>query len=276
MIKVLHEEKRITKTAERLYISQPAITHRIKQIEKDYNIKIVVRGKKGIQFTPEGEYLVNYSTRMLEELKKMKEYFLKLDGHVQGTLRLGVSSNFARYNLSRLLKEFHDQYPDVSFNLRTGWSNEVMALLQNDEIHMGIIKGNYKWPDEKLLISQEPICIVSKNPINMKELPKLERINYKTNNDLKSSIDYWWESYYAVPPLISMEVDSTETCKELVKNGLGYAILPSSALTEENSLLSMPISIDGEVVIRNTWLMYRSSSIELPVVRTFKEYLQNN
>lgn len=67
-------------------------------------------------------------------------------GHqVQGTLRLGVSSNFARYRLPALLKRFVKLYPDVEIIVKTGWSTEVMNYLYKDEVHIGIVRGDHHW-----------------------------------------------------------------------------------------------------------------------------------
>src|SRR5689334_20161717 len=82
-------EKNITKAAQHLYISQPALTNRLQQLEKDFGVKIVNRGRRGVQFTPQGEYLAKSAHEMLLAMQKIRENVLNMEDNVAGTLRLG-------------------------------------------------------------------------------------------------------------------------------------------------------------------------------------------
>jgi len=92
ILQVLYREKNITKAAKELFISQPALTHRLQQMEKEFHVQIVNRGRRGVQFTPQGEYLVKCAEEMLLTLQKIKENVLNMDDQLTGTLRLGVSN----------------------------------------------------------------------------------------------------------------------------------------------------------------------------------------
>lgn len=275
ILKMLYEEKNITKTAEFLYISQPALTYRIQQLEKEFGTKIVSRGKKGVEFTSQGECLVSYAKKMLFELRKTKELIENMKGKVQGTVRLGVSSNFARYVLPILLKKFVEKYPSVEFNVKTGWSSEVLNMLYKDEVHIGILRGEHNWREQRHLLYREPICIVSKRKILLEDLPDLQRINYKTDWHLKLTIDQWWQKTFAVPPLITMEVDRIDTCVELVKNSMGYAIVPKITLMEQGPLYTIDICAeDNSTIFRETSMIYRDTSLDLSAVKAFVEFLK--
>jgi DNA-binding transcriptional LysR family regulator len=274
ILETLYEEQNITKTAERLYTSQPSISYRLQQIEDEFGVKLVFRNKKGIKFTAEGEYLIKYARNMIEELRKTKDYIQNLGGIIQGTLRLGVSSTFAQYKLPKILKNFLHHYPNVKVNVKTGYSSEVAQLLQNDDVQIGIIRGDYNWYDQKHLVHQEHLSIISKDMILIKDLPDLPRINYKTDPSLNQVIDNWWAQNYSKPPQNIMKVDKIETCKEMVKLGLGYAIIPDICLTQNHDFATQKLLLDNwEPLKRNTWLNYRSKSLELSVVREFVDFV---
>jgi DNA-binding transcriptional LysR family regulator len=274
ILETLYEEQNITKTAERLYTSQPSISYRLQQIEDEFGVKLVFRNKKGIKFTAEGEYLIKYARNMIEELRKTKDYIQNLGGIIQGTLRLGVSSTFAQYKLPKILKNFLHHYPNVKVNVKTGYSSEVAQLLQNDDVQIGIIRGDYNWYDQKHLVHQEHLSIISKDMIHIKDLPDLPRINYKTDPSLNQVIDNWWAQNYSKPPQNIMKVDKIETCKEMVKLGLGYAIIPDICLTQNHHFATQKLLLDNwEPLKRNTWLNYRSKSLELSVVREFVDFV---
>src|SRR5699024_2835932 len=137
--------------------------------------------------------------------------------------RLSASSIFSRYKLPEILSEFSEKYPSVRFNVLTGWSEEVFNSIYKNSSQVGILRGSYNLSAIKRLLMEEKLLIVSKDPIDVKNLPELPRIYYKTDTSLKTLIDNWWSDNYPVPSSISMRVDNMETCKELVLRGLGYA-----------------------------------------------------
>ncbi|MEW9670528.1 LysR family transcriptional regulator [Ammoniphilus sp. 3BR4] len=273
MLITIHEERSISKAAERLYITQPSLTYRLQQIEKEFDTKIVTRGKKGVEFTTQGEYLVQFAKEMIFKLRTAKEFISNLDDRVKGKLRLGVSRNFARYNLSSLLKGFHDQYPEVDIHLKTGWSSEIIHMLYKEEVHIGIVRGDYRWQEQKYLMSEDCVCIVSKEELSLDQLPMLPRINFDTDQSLKTLIDNWWRETFTRPPTITMEVDHIETCKQLVISGLGYAILPGMSILKEDNLFSYKLKTnENEPILRKTWMIYRDHSLDLNTVNSFVDF----
>jgi DNA-binding transcriptional LysR family regulator len=276
LLKTLHEEKNLTKAAERLYVSQPALTYRLQQIEKEFDTRVVNRSKKGVEFTAQGEVLVELAKNMIIQQRKAKEMIKDMENNVQGVLRIGVSSNYARYQLPNLLKKFLKQYPDVEIHVQTGFSSEVTQHVLKDDVHIGIVRGDIKWQEQKHLLCEEPICIVSNKEIDLKQLPELPRINYKTDPHLKNTIEQWWQSHFTKPPSITMEVDRIETCKEMVLNGLGYGIFPSICLTENDNLWTTEIKLNHKPISRKTWMIYRRETPKLKSVKAFVDFIKEN
>jgi DNA-binding transcriptional LysR family regulator len=276
ILQLLHEYKNITRTAETLYISQPALTRRLRQIEQEFGITIVQRGHRGVQFTPEGEYLAKRASQMLVELREIKEHIQNMEQQVVGSLRLGVSNFITRYKLPHILKLFKDRYPEVEFKVVTGWSSEVFNLVYNQEVHVGFVRGDYSWSDNKYLLFEETICIASKNEINLANLPDQPRIDFQTDYHLKSLVDNWWAENYSRPPQVGMEVDKVETCKEMVVHGLGYGIVPSLLLEGVPDLFKVTLTDrEGNPLLRRTWMLYYDESLELKLVKTFVDFVKS-
>ncbi|MFC7364210.1 MULTISPECIES: LysR family transcriptional regulator [Bhargavaea] len=275
-IKVLYEEKNISKAAERLYISQPALSYRLKNLEAEFGTKIFFKIKGGIEFTPEGTHLAEYADDMIKKLQHTKDYMMNMQGEVKGTLRLGVSSNFAQYKLPKILKEFSTEYPQVQFSVNTGWSTEVMDLLNSSTVQLGIFRGDYEWYGERKLLHTENLCLISAQEISIENSADLPFINYKTDNSLKALIMGWWQDQFSEPPRVVMETDRLETCKEMVKNDLGIAVVPQICLQPTDNLHVYELSYkNGNPVSRHTWLMYDQDLLKLPTVRSFVEFLEN-
>ncbi len=274
ILKVLYEKNNITKSAEILYMSQPSLTKRIQQIEKEFNLTIVSRGTRGVQFTPQGEYLAKCADEMLERHRRIKETVRNMDQEVSGTLRIAVSNFITRHKLPQLLKLFREQFPKVSYKVTTGWSREVFQLAYNRDVQIGIVRGDYQWPESRQLLFEENICIVSTEHIEIQDLPALPRIDYETDALLKSMIDNWWSGNFSQPPFIGMEVDKADTCKEMVTSGLGYGILPSVLVENRNDLYKIDLKDDaGKPLVRKTWMLYREESMDLKVVKEFVHFI---
>ncbi|NRF93347.1 LysR family transcriptional regulator [Paenibacillus frigoriresistens] len=289
MLQIISEEQNLTKAAERLYVTQPALTYRLHQIEKEFGVPIFTKSAKGVKLTPEGEYLVTYANKNLIDLRNTKDYIVNMRNEVKGNLRIGVFSYFGLHNLPPILRNFINAYPKVQLNVNTGWSDEIFELLLLEDIHVAIVRGEFQWFDEKYLINEGNISIISQEKIDVDMLPELPRINYKvpkltsksstsyvqSHSSLSRTIEDWWYERYSEPPFITMQVDTYETCKEMVKNGLGYAIIPSIFVRPEDELhLINLVRKNGEPIIRNTWMLYRETSLQYTMVDHFVSYIK--
>lgn len=274
IITTIYEEKNITKAANKLFTSQPAITYRLNQLEEEVGVRLIWRHKKGIKFTPQGEYVVQYAKEMLMKLQQTKDYLLNTSDEFAGMIRLGVSSNYARFILPDVLKEFSEKYSNVQFKVFTGWSYEVLKEMEQDNIVLGIVRGDIYWQSNKVLLNRENLCIISKDPIDLPNLPKAPRIVFNTDPKLQQMMDSWWYSNYSQPPSINMEIDNIETCTKLVSRGLGYAIVPELAVTDMSDLHKVTLrDQNGQPFDRPTWLIYKETDALYPAVQHFIDFL---
>lgn len=275
IIKTLYERKSITKTAQTLFMTQPTLTTRLRQIEEEYGVKIMYRNNKGVKFTQEGEYLAECAQNMLVNARIIREKVANMGNEVKGTLRIGASIYVTRYILPRLLRRFQDSYPNAEFHVITASSQDIFSLLRTQDTHVGLVRGDYGWRDERYLLFEEPMCIASKHPIALSDLPRLPRIDYHNDHLNKLSLDTWWTENFSVPPHISMLVNQVDICKDMVLNGLGYAILPSMMLTDVQGIHKIYITDkQGRPLIRKTLMLYQKESLETRLVRAFVEFVK--
>jgi len=125
------------------------------------------------------------------------------------------------------------------------------------------------------MLQEEHICLASSSVIALQDLPYRPQINYGTDSSLRVMLEDWWREIFSCPPMVSMEVDSMDTCQQMVLHGLGWAILPFIGLKQHDSLNTQELYWrDGRPVLRRTWMMHRNSSLELSAVRAFVDYLK--
>src|SRR5699024_6852638 len=196
----LYKTQNITKAAERLYLSQPALTSRIRKLEDYYDMSIILRKQRGITFTPEGEILTQHARKMLREQINIEEELNNLKNQVSGTIRIGASNFIALNKMPKLLSLFKQQYPDLEIQVVTGWSSEMYRKILNRDVHISFIKGDYSWKDQKELLYEEDVCIASPWDFEWDELPNMARIEYATDEKMRHTIDNWWYENYKQHP----------------------------------------------------------------------------
>ena len=273
IIKVLHEQKNITKAAQELFVSQPSLTARIRHIEDEFSVKLIYRGSRGIHFTMEGDYLAQCAQDMLLKICQIKEQVVNIGNDVKGTLRLAAPNYLAKFKLPRLLGLFKEKYPEVEFDVINAWSNEICSLLYNQEVHVGFVRANYNWQGGQYVLHEEPICIASKQKINFNDLPLLPRINYHTDYSYKNFLDTWWSENFSQPPRIGMTVSQLDICRGMVVNGLGYAIVPSTILDGFENIHKIYITDkEGNPVLRKTSMLFQKEILELKMVKLFVDF----
>lgn len=274
MVTAIAEERSITRAAERLYLSQPALSYRLRMLEEEFRAKLVFRTPSGVTLTPQGESLLAYAKEMLLSLDKMKERISGLSDRVCGPLRIGSSAVFANFELPALLGGFLERYPEVEIFLKTGISKQIARMIEREEVAVAIMRGDYPWTETRHRLREEPICLVSRSPVSLADLPRLPRIVYGTDTSLQDMVDEWWRQTYFKPSFVSMEVDSMDTCRRMVMQGLGWAILPEIVLADLGPLMKEQLHWpDGSPLVRRTWLLCRDYSLQLPAVRAFIDYI---
>ncbi|WP_129729767.1 LysR family transcriptional regulator [Ectobacillus funiculus] len=275
ILQMVYAEKNISKAAERLYISQPTLTYRLQQIEKEYDIKLLYRGRRGVEFTEQGELLVKYAKDMLKQQQEMEELLWNSGNEVRGTLRLSVSRTFAFYRLPQILKAFNEKFPKVEFHVNTGVNIDVVQSIYKQDAHIAVVRGNHSWPSKQITITEENITVLSSQEINLTDLPSMRRISYKTDPTLEMVVDNWWKENFTSPPISSMNVDNVEMAKRMVLNGLGYCIAPSIVLEKNDKLHKIFLSDTlGSPIVWKTNVLYREELLELAMVREFVHFIQ--
>ena len=133
---LIYNNKSLSKISDELFLSQPAITYRIRKIEKFFQTKLISRTNKGYQITLQGEMVAKYAKEHLEHMKKLQEDIFSSKDMVQGKLYIGASSAIAQYLLPPLLSDFLNRNDKVSIDLITGFSPSLTESLHHNKIHI--------------------------------------------------------------------------------------------------------------------------------------------
>ena len=276
ILSILNETRNITRAAEQLYITQSALSKRIKAIEKELGIEMLIRSRQGIRFTPAGEAVLTHSTCAAREMELMRRHIDTMNEEICGTLNTGISINFALYKLPDILADYHKKYPKVNLQITTGQSRHLYRQMLDGSLDIAVLRGEYPWDGIQFLLSQENICLVYNQEYEGTPLSDYLYISHKTDISQSAMMTRWMHEQNLNPRTNGVCLDSITACTEMVKRGIGWGLLPEIALENFHGCKKPCTFIDGEPFIRRTYILCQREAVELPQVNAFMEILKNS
>lgn len=274
LIIALAEEENITKTAERLYTSQSAVSYRLKTLEKELNAVLFSRSKNGITPTRECDAVIEFAKETLSRYEKL---LLKIRSssdvdELQGTVRLGAATSIATHVLRRPLKNFSILHPNVTVSLYANNSNIIADMLEKNRIDVALTRGDFSETGICRILSEEPIYIVSKDPVFIEELPDIPFLMHP-NSNARDILQKWWFERFNRDLDKYIEIDNIESSLQMVDQSFGWTMLPALALIGKKKYsLTQMNWVDGTPVLRKTWCFLNPESDNIRT-RTFYNYL---
>lgn len=283
LLSVLASEMNMRRAAERLFVSQPALSQRLQTIESEWGIKLFNRSPKGLSLTPAGELVIGFVNEVLIKEEKVKESIDAMNSEVYGTLKIAVASIVGQNWLPQVLKKFVQRYPHAKISLITGWSSEILKSLYEDQVHVGIIRGTPDWKGKKVHLFEDALYLVDTEISSPEQVLETDRpfIQFKSDSNYYQEIQDWWHRQFQTVPKRTIVVDQIETCKQMAFNGIGYAILPAITLHGgERDIFKIPLLDEqGQPLKRDTWLLGYESAFQLKQVQAFvnivKEHIRD-
>lgn len=129
-----------TKTAEQLFISQPAVSKHIGELESLYKVQLFVRRGSRLELTDAGRVLLESAERVADDYRRLQYEMSLCTDSVEGELRLGASSTVAQYLLPAILAKFTARFPEVRVSLISGNSDQIECALENRDIDLGLVE----------------------------------------------------------------------------------------------------------------------------------------
>ena len=150
-----------TKASQELFVSQPAITKHIQELETYYQARLFDRQGSKISLTKAGELLLKHSEKILDDYKQLEYEMHLLHNEYIGELKLGASTT-AQYVLPPLLANFIAKFPQINLSLINGNSRGVEAALQEHRIDLGLVEGIFRLPNLKYtpFLKDELVAVV--------------------------------------------------------------------------------------------------------------------
>lgn len=233
-----------TKAATELFITQPAVSKHIQELEEQYKIKLFDRNGSKISLTTGGEILLKHTQNVFEIYREIDFDMSTLINERQGLLRLGASTTISQYIIPPLLARFHQKLQDVKVNLLNGNTEQIEKALLNKEIEIGIVEGQSKnqsirytefLKDELVLVCNSKNTLVNQSEVSQEDLKTMRFLMREQGSGTLEVIEYALKPFeIKLSQLnIEMQLGSTESIKSYLMNSDCVAFISIHAIEKE-------------------------------------------
>ncbi|MDQ0112192.1 DNA-binding transcriptional LysR family regulator [Paenibacillus harenae] len=258
----------LTQAAKSLYLTQPSVSHAIKQLEESFGLTLFYRTSKGVALTQEGSILYSYIEQSQILISLAEEKMAALKNLDSGELRIGGSDSLFKHYLLPYLEDFHQKHPSIRLHLNHGTTPEVITFLKEGRIDLGVVRMPIV--DSQLEVRESiqlQDCFVAGSRyaelkgvvLTMDLLLQYPVILFSRNSRARMAISEIFQNYgYNLKPEI--EVGSVDLLIEFARRGLGISYVTREFVTkelEEGSLFEVQLDVElppahvGLMTIRN-------------------------
>lgn len=233
-----------TKAATELFITQPAVSKHIQELEEQYKIKLFDRNGSKISLTTGGKILLKHTQNVFEIYREIDFDMSTLINERQGLLRLGASTTISQYIIPPLLARFHQKLQDVKVNLLNGNTEQIEKALLNKEIEIGIVEGQSKnqsirytefLKDELVLVCNSKNALIHQPEVSQEDLKTMRFLMREQGSGTLEVIEYALKPFeIKLSQLnIEMQLGSTESIKSYLMNSDCVAFISIHAIEKE-------------------------------------------
>ena len=272
-----------TKAANELCITQPAVSSQMRQFEDWCELKFFKKKGRGIRLTDEGETLFQYATKIFEFERQIETSIKDMRKLKRGVLRIGSTRTYARYLMPNMMRDFHENYPDIKIFLDEGSSMDMSISLLELKNEIAIIaKLNDDPAIEYIPFIEEEIIpilgpdhpLASKAYLSIEDCSTESIILRETGSGTRKYIDDFFQQHDCTPNIL-METANSDFIKKLVARGDGISFLVKQAVVEDlqaGRLVSIPLQ-NGKLYIDVSIAYLKKQPLSLPAQAFLKTIL---
>jgi DNA-binding transcriptional LysR family regulator len=271
------------RAADILFMSQPAVTVQIRQLEEAYAARLFDRKHGSIELTAIGELVFDYAERILALSTELETRLGEMTGEIRGNLRLAASSALASHILPGLLAEFNAAYPQVRVCLSVLDFQQVISGLDEQQLDAGLteappagdtLQADVCGEDQLVVVCTPDIPLAKMRSISPQVLVEYEYLAREPGSGTRRVFDDYLRTQHIAPETlkIQMELGSSEALKGMALTGLGFAILPRGAVDREihkKMLAGVPLK---PPLKRPIYLVYPNNRFRSRLSQTFTDF----
>jgi len=272
-----------SRAAEELYLSQPAVSMQIKQLEGHIGLPLFEQMGKKIYLTAAGIELFHYARNIAQQLEEIEVVFDEMKGMARGKLTLSVV-NTANYFTPKLLARFSQRYPTINMILQVANRDAVLSQLADNSTDLAIMGQPPEGLDITAQLFMDNPLVVIANPahpfsalkrIKFSQLAGETFLSREKGSGTRSAMERVFAKH-GVQPRISMEMETNEAIKQAVQAGMGLGILSLHSIELELETHRLVVlDVEHFPLLRHWFVAHRSNKRLTSAALAFKEFLLN-
>jgi DNA-binding transcriptional LysR family regulator len=272
----------ITRAADMLFLSQPALTARLKRLEQELGVSLLVRDRRGARLTEAGRAFLPHVEVALAALAAGETTIREFGRQVGGRLTIAATPTMSAYVLPKVVKRFLDSYPDVQLTIVAGVGEQILDHVLKGTADIGFGRA-LQHPDVecKPLYEEEYVVVGERHHPRagrgtMKMADFADEVLILWNSSSSGEFTRALQRQAGVVPRVVLDVDSTEAVKRMTEEGVGLALMPRSSVTTELAAGSLrEITISDTLPLRRTMAaIRRRGAPEITSLRAFLRVLE--
>ncbi|MFE2283459.1 transcriptional regulator CynR [Streptomyces sp. NPDC059443] len=270
------EHGSFTRAAEELRVSQPTLSHQIKQLERTVNAQLLDRTGRTVLLTDAGQAYVHYARHALQDLAAAERAVSDLADLSRGNLRLAMTPTFTSYLIGPLAAEFHTRHPEITLDVREMTQDRIEASLLADELDLGIafqrphpagIAATELFTETLGLVVGTAHPYAGRTaPLPVRELAGQQLALLSGDFATRTHIDGYLAEH-GVQPRIAVQANSINALTEIVRRTPLASVLPE-ALTHDHTGLR-PVPLTPALPARTVSLLRRDSAYQSAAAHAF-------
>lgn len=278
---VVAETGSFSAAAERLYMTQPAVSQHIKELEGGLGRTLFQRGWRGVKLTAHGEILQRYTGEIFALVAEAERALTDVEQLSSGRVRVGATPGVGVYLAPEWVQQFRSRYPQLTVALQTGVTASIVSDVLGQQLDIGVIEGELdEHAPERLGVLaletvEQQVVVGFKHPFWDVEAVRVDDLRGQSLivRQMNSQSRVWLEGAlreHGVEPVIGAEFDNLESIKRAVALGMCAAVLPSYVVQNEvNQRLLHMIPVEGKPFTRTLKLIWDRQIPFAPVTRAF-------
>ena len=277
----------LTKAAEELYISQPAVSQSIKQLENQLGVKLFNRTHRGMDLSAQGGKLIfSEVERALGLLNEAESRIAEMKTCATGLIRIGASDTIFEYFLSDKIVDFHERFPAVKIELMADFTPDTIEKLKANRCDVAFVNlpisedpelqlhGNCMRLNDIFIVGEKYQELANEGTVSLMKLQKYPIIMMDKNTVARRFLDNFLESH-GVELSPSIEVGSWDLMMRLVVRGMGIGVIPREyALRRLNCGELSEVKTDPALPARSVGMLLPKNTAVSYALHSFLEYFR--
>jgi DNA-binding transcriptional LysR family regulator len=283
MFRAVAEQGTFTRAADRLHVSQSAVSRQVQLLEEELGGVLLRRSARGVTLTEAGELLLRMTHRVERDVQDALAEISQTHALKRGRLHLGGGMTVCLYILPRLLKRFRRLYGGVDLQVTTGSSEKILELVRAHEVDLGLLTLPIVAKDlEVVPVMKEEMVVVTapghpltrERTVDAKSLGRFPLILYEAGSNTRKVLDQFFLEE-GVSAEVAMETENVEIIKAMVAINLGVTIVPFTPVAKDVRAGRLAVArIRGRRLLRETgWVFLKAETRRAvtELLRTFDE-----